>query len=85
MSRQRRSVALPVVVLTLFGGLFLYLVAYCAFGLVGVVVLAVLAGGGGAIARSEAARIARDRQRYDNDYVNYHAHHAAPRRTRRTR
>ncbi|MGW0058088.1 hypothetical protein [Nocardia nova] len=85
MSGQRRSVAAPVVVLAVFGGLFLCLVGYCAFGWWGVLALALLAGGGAAVAHSETGRIARDRQRYDNGYVSYHATYGATpqRRNRR--
>lgn len=73
MSRQRRGLAPTVVAFAALGGGFLCLVAYCAFGWGGVIVLALLAAGGGAVAHSEAGRIARDRQRYDNDYVSYYA------------
>ncbi|WP_227985561.1 hypothetical protein [Nocardia spumae] len=84
MSRQRRGIAPTVVVFAALGAGFLCLVAYCAFGWGGVIALALLAAGGGAVAHSEAGRIARDRQRYDNDYVYYHAAYSpAPQRARR--
>lgn len=88
MSRGGRRDATPAFVLfSLVGGFFFYLVAFCAFGWVGVIVLAVVVGLVSLVVRSEIAASRVRQARADEEWIRYRAAYgAAPqRRTRRGR
>jgi hypothetical protein len=83
-SRGQRGPAPAFLVFALFGGLFLYMVAYFAFGWWGVIGLAVFVGLVSTVVRSEIAASAERQRRADEARIRYHATHtAAPQRRRR--
>jgi hypothetical protein len=61
------------VVFSLFGGFFFYLVAYCAFGWTGVIVLAVVVGLLSLLVRSEIAASRVRQARADEQWIQYWA------------